>query len=395
MERYSLYIDGQSSPAASGEWFDTANPYTGETWAQVAKGGPADVDRAVKAAHRAFTEGPWPAMTASQRGMLLQRIVATSLSSLAVVGALALPAGQAAAQAFPSKPIHLVVPFPGGSAVDSMMRVLAQPMSAKLGQPVLVEPKPGAGAIIGTQYVIGQPGDGYTLIVITPSAAVKSAIAKPPFDIRKDLVHVGQFSSSPLVLAFNANAPFKTIRELVAYGKANPGKLNFGSYGIGTLGHLAGELFAQQQGYTMTHVAYNGSTQASLSLAQGDVSFSFDTLGSLNPHVQSGKIRLIASSTAERSPAALQIPGMAESGVAQFDLSNWGGISASAGTPADTVEKLNAALQIATREQASIDYFTKAGLGLRSSTAAAFGTMVNRNVDVFAKLIRDAKLDLE
>jgi len=318
-----------------------------------------------------------------------------------VAMAAALSFGAAVAQApaprFPTKPIRLIVPFPGGSAIDSIARTIAEGMSPTLGQRIVVEPMPGAGTVIATQYTIRQPADGYTMVVVTNSAAIKSAVLKPPFDIRRDLAFVGQFSGSPLFMAVHQGVPAKSAQELVEYARANPGKLNVSSYGNGTLSHLTAELFMNLSQTRMVHVPYAGSTANGLAVAQGSTQVTFDVFNTLRPHQEKGSIRFLAVTSGSRSPDAPELPTVRETGAAPLTLETWGGLAVPAGTPPEIVETLGKALAAALKDPAVIAFFKRTGFGMLTEppTPRAFTTLVHQNVDVFSKLIRDARLDVE
>jgi tripartite-type tricarboxylate transporter receptor subunit TctC len=316
---------------------------------------------------------------------------------LALAGAAALAAPLAIAQSFPSKPVLMIVPFPGGSTTDTFARLIAAGMEPALGQRVLVEPRPGGGTVVGTQYVMAQPPDGHTILLTTIAAAIKSAVVKPPFDIRKDLAAIAEWNNSPLYLAVNTKHPFKTAKELVDYAKANPGKLNMSSYGVGTVGHLMAELLMYKAGTKAVHVPFQGSVNNSLALAQGNGDFTFDVTSSLKPHVDAGRVRILAVGTATRDAGAPEIPSMVESGVPDFDVGAWSGYMAPLGTPRDVIMKLNAALVNARNDKAVIDHFAKIRINLNPKVGSPeqFQVTVARTIDDFQKLIRDAKLEVE
>jgi tripartite-type tricarboxylate transporter receptor subunit TctC len=318
------------------------------------------------------------------------------IRTLAALVAVFAACATALAQSYPSKPIRVVNPYPGGSATDTMFRVIAERMAARLGQAFVVEPKPGAGTALGTQAVIGQPADGYLLLVSTSAQAIKSGIAKPPFDIRKDLTHIGQAVGGPLYFAVNTEkVQARTLPEFIAFAKAQPAPVHLSSYGPGTLGHLVTELLAQTAGFRMTHVPFNGSSASVTALARGDVYAAFDVPVSLIPQVQAGRLRLLAASTAERSPVFPDLPGMRESGFAQVDVSFWQGLSGPAGLPREIVDKLGQTLLAAMEDQSVVEYAKKVG-AIRVPRNAEFLTaLVNQEVAQWARVIREAKLDLE
>jgi len=322
--------------------------------------------------------------------MRISRTIAVGIGLLATMAA-------PHAETYPSKPIRWIVPFPAGSAIDSISRAIADKMALALGQPLVLQSMPGGGTVRATQYVARQPADGYTLLTVTISAAIKSAVPKPPFDIRKDLAFVGQFSASPLYLAVNAKLPVNSVQELIAYAKARPGALNVSSYGIGTLSHLTAELFMYSTGARMIHVPYPGSTANGMAVAQGDTQVTFDVADTLRQHRDRGMLRYLAVTSGERWPDTPELPTLAESGVPQVDIQTWGGIAVPPGTPPEIVARLSSALDVALKDPAVIAFFKQTGFGqLREATTPAqFAGLAGRTVDTFAKLIRDAHLDVE
>jgi len=325
------------------------------------------------------------------KSIIRQFVAATLALSFAAAGA------QSLAPRFPVKTVRLIVPFPGGGALDAVARTLAEHMSPVLGQRIVVEPMPGAGTVVATQYVMRQPADGYTMVLITSSAAIRSAGLKPPFDIRKDLALVGKVAGSKLILAVNQEVPAKSMRELIDYARANPGKLNISSYGNGTLSHLTAELLMLLTGAKMVHVPYAGSAANALALAQGTTQVTIDSFTAMRPHQERGSIRFLAVTAGSRSSEAPELPTVSETRVAAIDLESWSGLAVPAGTPPEVVEALSKALNAALKEPALIAFFRRAGIGeiAESPTPRAFTSLVNQDMEVFSKLIRDAKLDVD
>jgi len=304
----------------------------------------------------------------------------------------------AAAQSFPARPIRIVVPFPGGSVVDTYTRMLAEHMVPALnGQAIIVEPRSGAGTEVGTKYVLSQPADGYTLLMITPAFAVKASLPKPAWDARRDVAVVGGMFDSSQILAIRASLPFKTVKELVDFAKANPGKLNMVNYGVGTQGHLSGELLMYKAGAQAASIPYNGAVAAALALSQGNGDFGFNAASALMPFAQQGKVRLLAASTAQRDPAMPDIPGMAESGIKDFNVASWGGLLAPAGTPKTIVMQLNSAMGAGMKAQPVRMLLKSQGIFLNENVSSpeAFAQEIYATVDEFSQLIRNANLQLE
>jgi tripartite-type tricarboxylate transporter receptor subunit TctC len=260
----------------------------------------------------------------------------------ALLGSLALGlSAPAAAQSWPAKPLRLVVTFPSGGAPDILARLFSE--KAQLGQPVVVDNKPGAGGNIGADFVAKSPADGYTLVLGTVGThSINGALyEKMPYDMVKHFAPVSLIASAPNLLVVNNNVPAKTVSEFVAHLKANPDKLSFGSPGVGTSVHVSGELFKSMTGTQMTHVPYKGRQFAIPDLVGGSIQLMFDNMPSALPMAREGKIRAIAVTTAKRSSAAPEIPTIAES-IPGFEATTWFAMFAPAGTPKPVVDKLNA-----------------------------------------------------
>ena len=268
----------------------------------------------------------------------LQRRSALTL----LAGTLALTFGTlATAQTFPAKPIRLVVTFPSGGAPDILARLFSE--KAQLGQPVVVDNKPGAGGNIGADFVAKSAGDGHTLVMGTVGthAINGSLYEKMPYDMVRNFAPVSLVASAPNLLVVNNNVPVRTVPEFIAYLKANPDKLSFGSPGVGTSVHVSGELFKSMTGTRMTHVPYKGRQFAIPDLVGGSIQLMFDNMPSALPMAREGKIRAIAVTTAKRSAAAPEIPTVAET-IPGFEATTWFAVFAPAGTPKPVVDRLNA-----------------------------------------------------
>lgn len=268
----------------------------------------------------------------------LKALVAASSALLLVTAVHA--AGEA--DGWPSKPLTFVVPFPPGGITDNTSRLLALKLGEKLGQQVVVDNRPGAGGSIGVEYAVRQPADGYTLIYGTQGthAANLALYKNVRYDPVKDFTPVHGMSESPLILVINPNKPFKTVPELVAYAKQNPGKLNFGSAGAGTATHLTAELFQTTAGIKMTHVPYKGSSPALTDLIAGNLDLAFDYAAVVLPFVQSGKLKALAVTGKSRLGSAPDLPTVAELGYPGAESSAWGAMFVSSKTPAPIVKRL-------------------------------------------------------
>lgn len=265
--------------------------------------------------------------------------VATLLTGLAGLQ----PAAAAEdAASYPSRPITIVVGFAPGGPTDIIARLVANHLSKALGKPVVVENKPGGGSNIATEQVVRAAPDGYTLLVETIANATNMSVYKKlNYDTQKDLVHIVQFMASPSVLVVNPNVPAKTLQELLALAKSQPGKLNYASTGVGGSPHLAGEMLKYRAGIDAVHIPYKGAGPALNDLLAGNVSMGFMTSLGLVPHVQAGKLRALAAASPKRIPELPDVPTMAEAGLPDFHVLSWNGLAAPAGTPKPIIDKLN------------------------------------------------------
>jgi tripartite-type tricarboxylate transporter receptor subunit TctC len=274
---------------------------------------------------------------------LMQRGAMAFVTAIAMIVTIPYAAAQGA---YPTKPVRLVVPFPAAGTTDILARAVAQKLSEAWGQQVIVDNRPGAGGNIGSELVAKAAPDGYTLLMGTVGthAINPSLYSKMPYDHVKDFTPVILVAGVPNVLVVNPSLPVHSVQELIAYGKANPGKLNFASSGNGTSIHLSGELFKTLTGIQMTHVPYKGSAPALTDLVGGQVQLMFDNLPSSLAFIKGGQLRALAVTSATRSATLPELPTLAESGLPGFEASSWFGVLAPAGTPKDIVDKLNGAV---------------------------------------------------
>lgn len=321
----------------------------------------------------------------------MQKPIFKSLKLLAASAALAGLAGfsTGAAAAYPDHAIRLVVGFSAGGTTDVVARIVGKEISQELGQAVVVENRPGAGSNIATELVARAKPDGYTLYMVAVTSAINQTLYKNiKFNLVKDFAPVALAVKVPNVLVVNPKVPANSVKELVAYAKANPGKLNFASSGSGTSIHMAGELFKQRAGVDILHVPYKGSAPAETDLMGGQVDMMFDNMPAAWPHVKAGKLRALAVTTSERSKTAPDLPTMEESGFPNFDVSSWFGVLAPAGTPAEVVNKLNAAIEKGLSKPDVQKRLTDLGAVVAKTTPAQFGEFIQSEVTTWAKVVK-------
>jgi tripartite-type tricarboxylate transporter receptor subunit TctC len=299
--------------------------------------------------------------------------------------------------AYPEKPIRFVIPSAAGGSPDVLMRILMQQVSVQLGTPVVVENKPGASFVLGTMDVVKAPPDGYTLGYgnIVSLAINRSLLAKVPYDVEKDLTLVSNCVRVFNLLAVNNDLPVRTVKELIDYAKANPGKLAMGSAGNGTTGHLGGELFKAMTGTFIVHIPYRGSPQAINDLMSGQVQLMFDNLSSIGPHAKAGRVRGIAVSGPRRSPVFADLPTIAEAGVPGYETVAWGGVIAPAKLPREIVAKLHAEIRKALASPALLERYRQLDTEPDGGTPEEFLDLVRREAPKWAEVIRrsGAKVD--
>ncbi len=305
---------------------------------------------------------------------------------------LALSAALASAQSYPTKPIRIVVPFPPGGATDILARDVAQKLTEAWGQQVIVDNRPGAGGNIGSELVAKSAPDGYTLEMGTVGthAINASLYAKMPYDHVKDFVPVILVAGVPNVLVVNPAVPVNSVAELIAYAKANPGKLNFASSGSGTSIHLSGELFKVMAGVQMTHIPYKGSAPALQDLLGGQVQLMFDNLPPSLPQIKAGKLRALAVTTATRAPALPDVPTIAEAGLPGFESSSWFGLLAPAGTPPAIVVKLNAEVAKWLATPDAKERLAKQGANAVGGSPEDFEKHIAAETVKWAKVVKDS-----
>ena len=302
-----------------------------------------------------------------------------------------LPLAATAQGAYPNKPIRMIVPYPPGGPTDVLGRIVAQKLSESLGQQVVVENRPGASGMIGSEIVAKAAPDGYTLLANASIHVINPSLyPKMNFDALRDFAPVSLIAQVPLILVVNPNLPVKSVQELIALGKAQPNLLNFGSSGNAAAPHLAGESFKIATGVQMQHVPYKGSAPALTDLIGGQVQLIFDSMPSAMPHVKSGKIRALAVTTARRSPTVPDLPTIAESGVPGFDISTWYGVWAPAGTPREIVNKVAAEMAKALQQPAVRERLAALGAEPVGNTPEEFAAYCQSELAKWSKIVRES-----
>jgi tripartite-type tricarboxylate transporter receptor subunit TctC len=309
--------------------------------------------------------------------------------------ALGLP-HQAFAQGYPEKPVKIIVPSPPGGTTDFLARAIAQRLQAAWGQPVLVENKPGAGLRLGAEAVAKSPADGYTLLMAAVHHSIAQAVYKKrSYELERDLTPITIAATVPNVLVVPSTLPVRNVKELIALAKSKPGKMAYGSTGNGTAHHIIGEQFNDMAGTNLLHVPYKGSAPALTDLMGGQIDAMFDTVSSCLPHIQSGKLRALAVTSAKRSVALPDVPTLAESGLTGFDISTWFGLMAPAGTSADIVAKIQTEVARMLTTPEMRQQFTSAGAEPAGSTPQQMAQQIHTEVQKFTALAQKTKLELE
>ena len=297
---------------------------------------------------------------------------------------------------FPSRPIKIVVPFAPGGTTDLLARLLGQRLSAAWGQPVVVENRPGAGATVGADMVAKSAPDGYTLLMgATHHTIAQNVYGKVPYHFGRDFAPVTIVALVPNMVVVNADVPARTIQELIALAKAQPGRLNYGSAGAGTAHHLIGEMFKLRAGIDLVHVPYKGSSPAVADLLGGQIQLMFDTVTSGLPQVKAGKTRALAVTTAKRSSALPEVPTLAETVLPGFDVGTWFGILAPAATPPEIVAKLNAAMVKIINLPDVQAQLLEMGSEPVGNTPAQMGAQIKAELEAFESVVKQIKLTIE
>jgi tripartite-type tricarboxylate transporter receptor subunit TctC len=323
----------------------------------------------------------------------MQRLFARAAAALAALAC----AAAAHAQSYPTKPIKMIVPFPPAGSTDISARAVAGKLAERIGHPVIIENKPGAGGNIGTDVAAKAPADGYTLVVGTVGthAINPSLYSKMPYDNLKDFVPVVLLSTTPNVLVMPASFPAKSVQEVIAMAKKKPGELTFASSGAGTSIHLSGELFNSMAGTKMQHIPYKGSGPMLIDLMSGQVNMAFDNLSASMVHIKGGKLKALATTGAKRSAALPDLPTISEAGLPGYDSTSWNAIYAPAGTPKEIVAKLNRELRAILESPETRKYFAEQGAEAGGGTPEQLGAFTRAETTKWAKVVKDsgAKVD--
>lgn len=317
-----------------------------------------------------------------------------AVSAFAVLAACA--AGNAQAQGWPNRPIRMVVPYTPGGYTDLMARLVSEKMSAALGQPIVIENKPGANAVIGTDSVVKAAPDGYTFGTVIAAHAVNATLnPKLPYDTMKDMTYVSLMSVAPLILIATPSLPAKDMKEFIALAKAKPGSLNFASSGIGSAAHLTMEMLKSREGINLQHIPYKGTSGALQDTVGGQINVMFDIIGPLMAQVKSGNARALAVAAKERIPAAGDTPTMAEAGVPDFVSGTWAGIIAPTGTPKEIVDRVSAEAKKALADPDLKKKLEDQGIVAMGTSPDEFRAFVTEEIARWKKVITDAGVKLE
>jgi tripartite-type tricarboxylate transporter receptor subunit TctC len=299
------------------------------------------------------------------------------------------------AHAFPTKPVKIIVAFPPGAVTDTTSRLVATRLSETLGQPFIVENKPGAAGLIGTEVALKAPPDGYTLTMLSSAYATAVAVNKVNFDPIGDITPIVQVSQASILVVVPLSVPVKNLQELIALAKAKPGMLNFASAGVGSPSHLAAELFATRTGIRMNHVPYKGGGQVVTDTIAGQTDLFFSPLATTLPHVHAGKLRAIAVASRERNAAAPDVPTIAESGIPDCEVVFWVGLAGPKGLPRAIVERLNTEVTMALKSRETDERLRAHGSSPVGGTPQQFLALIKKEIVLWGEVAREAGLQRE
>ncbi|HEX2724394.1 MAG TPA: tripartite tricarboxylate transporter substrate binding protein [Beijerinckiaceae bacterium] len=308
---------------------------------------------------------------------------------------LALPGAAAVAQDYPNRPIRWIVPYPPAGTTDVLARIMGDYLSRKMGQQFIIDNRPGAGNNIGTEAVVSAPPDGYTVLLVNPANGINATLYKKlPFNFIRDIAPIGGLIRVPNVMEINPDVPAKTVAEFIAYAKANPGKINMASSGLGTSVHLSGELFKAMTGVQMVHVPYRGAGPALTDLMTGQVHVLFDNLPSSVEHIRAGKLRALAVTTDKPTPALPGVPTVAET-VPGYEASAWFGMGAPKDTPRPIIERLNREINAALRDPEMQKKLADLGGTIMPGTPEDFGKVIAEETEKWRKVVEFSGAKLE
>jgi len=314
-------------------------------------------------------------------------LIATALATLAM---------PAAAQSWPARPVKIVVPFGAGGPADVYARVVAQGLTEALKQQFIVDNRPGAGALIGTDIVAKAAPDGYTLLMMSNTQTVNETLfAHKPYELMRDLAPVAPVNSSDLVMVVHPSVPAKTLQDFIALAKAQPGKLSYASSGPGTPYHMAGELFKSMSGTDILHIPHKGSAEARNNVMGGHIQMMFDAVTSMKGSIDAGEVRALATTGLQRSTVLPNVPTVNEAGVPGYEATIWLGIMAPKGTPRPIVDRLNAEIEKIIAQPKIRDLWAQQGAVPMTMTPDQFGTYLQQDIEKWAKVIKTAGIDLQ
>ena len=327
--------------------------------------------------------------------LISRRLVAAALVTLTCVATLSTTGAQAQA-AFPSRPVTMIVPFPPGGPTDLVARVIAQEMSKSMGQPVIIDNKGGANGNLGAALAAKAPADGYTLLYNTSSITLSPALYKSlNYDVNRDFAPVALAAVVPLALVIAPNVPANNVKEFIAWVKANPGKVSYGSAGNGNVTHLGAFQFVQANGLEAVHIPYKGSAPADIDLAGGQIQFMTDTVNSVMAFVRDKRMKMLAVTTAKRMSLFPDVPTLAESGMPGFEVGAWQGLMVPANTPRPVIQRLNAEVVKALQSSEVRQKLALQGVEPLGSTAEEYGVYVRDEINRWARVVKQAGISLE
>ena len=318
-----------------------------------------------------------------------------ALAAVFAVSAVMAVSGPAVAQNYPTKPVRIIAPFAPGGGTDFIARIAAQKLAEGLGQQFIVDNRPGAGGALGAEIGAKAPPDGYTFTLIAGSYAVNPAIYKLPFDPVNDITPVMQISQGPLLIASHPSLPAKTVKDLIALGKAKPGNLLYASSGQGSIVHLATEHFADMAGIKMTHIPYKGTGPAIIDTLSGQTQLLWGSIAPVTPHVKAGKLKPIAVTTMKRVEAFKDVPTVNESGLKGYDVVLWHGLIAPKNLPRPILDRVNGELNKIVKNKDMQDKLAGDGVSAAGGTPEQFGALIKKDIDTWRKVVQKAGVKAE